>query len=158
MFLMVPSCINATLAQAASLQVHTVCSLKTKVPHVSSAHLAFLFDKWKESLDTRSAFEKSLDLIDQPQPFQVEQHCANEWEEFLAHKALPHSCQGEFADELFPDPKGFTNKGAVPHSQDVPSWTNATMVEEIDDPFSLSHHLSQSLMLQRMSHQNSRIF
>ena len=131
---MVPSCINAILVQAASLKVHTVRPLNAKV----TAHLALLFDKWKESLDTHSAFDKSLDSIDQPQPFQVEQHCASEWEEFLAQEALCRSCQGEFADELFPDQKGVTNKGAVPHSQDFHSWTNATMVEEIDDMFSLS--------------------
>ena len=92
MFLMVLWCINVTLVQAASLQGHTVHPFKTKVPHVSSIYLAFLFDKCKESLNTCSAFERLLNSINQPQPFQVDQHFANEWKEFLAHKALCHSC------------------------------------------------------------------
>ena len=83
-FLMVLSCINVTSVQAASLKVHTVRPINAKV----TAHLALLFDKWKESLDTHSAFDKSLDSIDPPQQFQVEQHCASEWEEFLAQEAL----------------------------------------------------------------------
>ena len=47
----VSSCVNVTTVQAASIQVHTVHPVKTKSPHVSAIHLAFLFDKWKESLD-----------------------------------------------------------------------------------------------------------
>ena len=141
-FLMVLLCINVTSVQAAGLQVHSVHPVKTKVPHVSSVHLAFLFDKWKELLDTCSAFNKLLESIDQPQLFQVDQHHANESEEFLAHEALCCSCQGKFAEELFPDPKGVANKGAVPHSQDVPSWTEMTMAEEIDDLFNLSSSIA----------------
>ena len=89
-------------------------------------------------LDTCSAFNKSLDSIELLQPFQADQHYANKWEEFLAHKALHRSCQGKFADELFPDPKGIATTGAVPHSEDVPLWTDMTMVEEIDGLFTLS--------------------
>ena len=152
-FLMVLLCINVTSVQAAGLQVHSVHPVKTKVPHVSSVHLAFLFDKWKELLDTCSAFNKLLESIDQPQLFQVDQHHANESEEFLAHEALCCSCQGKFAEELFPDPKGVANKGAVPHSQDVPSWTEMTMVEEIDNLFTLSssvaiHHVPKDISLE----------
>ena len=111
---------------------------------MSHTHLAFLFDKWKELLDTYSTFNKLLDSIEPPQPFQVDQHCANEWEEFLAHKALHHSCQGKFADELFPDPKSVATTGAVPHSEDVPSWTDMIMVEDIDGLFTLSSSVTIS--------------
>ena len=48
MFLMVLSCINVTTVQAASIQFHTARPTKMKSPHVSSIHLAFLFDKWKD--------------------------------------------------------------------------------------------------------------
>ena len=102
MFPMVPLCIKVTWAQAASLQVHTVFPCKTKAVHVSSTHLAFLFDKWKELLNTCSKFDKLLNSIEQPQLFQVQQHCANEWEEFPAHKALHLSCQARKQNELFP--------------------------------------------------------
>ena len=61
---MVLSCVNLTLGQAASLQVHTVCPVKVKVPHVSCTHLDHLFDKWKALLNTCSSFEKLLDLIE----------------------------------------------------------------------------------------------
>ena len=67
-FLMALFCINVTSVQAASLQVHTICPVKTKASNVLSTHLAFLFDKWKESLDTHSSFKKLLDLIEPHQP------------------------------------------------------------------------------------------
>ena len=100
MFLMVMSCINVTTVQAASLHVHSARPIKSKSPHVSSIHLAFLFDKWKESLDKRSDFDKLLDSIDPPQSFSVGPNYANDWEEYLAHEAFRRSCQGEFAEDL----------------------------------------------------------
>ena len=69
MFPMAPSCINETLVQAASLQVHTVCPVKAKVPHFSSVHLVHLFNKWKESLNACSSFKKPLDSTEPHQPF-----------------------------------------------------------------------------------------
>ena len=119
-------------------QCNTVCPFKTKAPLVLSVHLAFLFNKWKESFDTCSSFQKVLDSIVPPQPFQVDQHYAKEQEAFLAHTALGCSCQGKFADELFPDPKCVAAAGAVPHSEDVPLWTDVTMMEEIYGLFTLS--------------------
>ena len=101
MFLMVLLCVNAMSVQAASLQVHTVCQIKMKAQHVSSTHLAFLFDELKESLNTHSNFKKLLDSIEPHQPFQVDQHCANKWEGFPAHEALCCSRQGKFAKEWF---------------------------------------------------------
>ena len=129
MFLMVLSCINVTSVQVASLQVHSTRPVRVKAAHVSSIHLAFLVNKWKELLNTLSAFDKLLDLIESPQPFQVDQHCANKWEEFLAHKALHCLCQGEFASELFPTSKGDAEEGAAPHLNAVPPWTDVTMIE-----------------------------
>ena len=85
--LMVSLCINVTSEQVASFQVHKgFWPVETKVAHVSSVHLAL------ESLDTSSNFEMLLDLIEPHQPFQVDQHCANELEEFLECKALCCSC------------------------------------------------------------------
>ena len=107
---------------------------------MSPPYLAFLFDKWKESLDTCSNFEELLDSIEPHQPFQVDPHYTNEWEEFLAHEALHCSCQGKFAEELLSIDliqEGVASEGAVPHSDDVPSWTDMTMVEEIEGLFSL---------------------
>ena len=103
MFLMVLSCINVTTAQAASLQVHTARPIKTKSPHVSSIHLAFLLNKWKESLDKHSDFKKLLDSIKPPQSFQVGPNYAQDWEEYLAHEAFCCLCQREFVEELAQD-------------------------------------------------------
>ena len=134
MFLMVFLCINVTSVQAASFQVHTVCPVKMKAPHFSSTHLAFLFNKWKESLNTHSNFEKLLNSIKPHQLFQVGLHCANKWEEFLAHEALHCSCQSKFVQELFSNNSSFANYAT---QKDVPSWTDMTIMEETDGLYSL---------------------
>ena len=43
---------------------------------VSSIHLAFLFDMWKELLDEQSDLKKLLDTVEPPQSFQVSPNCA----------------------------------------------------------------------------------
>ena len=136
------------LLHTATFQVHTVCPVKTKAPHVSSVYLAFLFDKWKESLNPHSNFEKLLDSNKPHQLFQVGQHYANEWEEFQAHEALHFSCQGEFAKELFPNNFDFANCAT---QKDVPSWTDVTMVEEKDGLFSLLLAVTITQVLQDIS-------
>ena len=132
MFLMVLSCINVTTVQAASIQVHTAHPTKIKSPHVSSIHLAFLFNKWKESLNKRSNFKKLLDTIEPLQPFQVGPNYAQDWEEYLAHEALRHSCQGKFTKELAMDD---TNDD---FSTTDPTWTAHSMVDKIDNIFTLA--------------------
>ena len=126
---MVLACINVTTVQAASLQIHTARPAKTKSPHVSSVHLAFLFDKWKESLDKRSDFKKLLDTIEPHQAFQVGPNYAQDWEEHLAHEALHCSCQGEFAEELV------FNCASEVFMKIESTWT---MVDELNDIFTLS--------------------
>ena len=129
MFLMVLSCINVTTVQAVSLQIQTACPAKTKFPHVSSIHLAFLFDKWKESLDKQSDFGKLLDTIEPHEAFQVGPNYAQDWEEYLAHEALHCSCQGKFAEELVSD------NTSADFVEMESTWT---MVDKLVDVFTLS--------------------
>ena len=147
MFLMVLSCVNVTTAQAVSLQVQTAHPIKTKSPHVSTIHLAILFDKWKESLDKRSHFDKLLDTIKQPQSFQVGPNYAQDWEEYLAHKAFCCSCQGKFVEELAQD----NISDDLPFTEST--WTGQSMVGKICNIFTLLSsvkitHLPKSLSLE----------
>ena len=108
-------------------------------------HLAYLFDKWKESLNTQSNFYKLLDSIEPHQPFQVESNYAHDEEKFLTHRALHCSCQGEFAEELSVDNALpiMPQKGAALNDNNIlqdigPTWTDTSLVDEINVLFTLS--------------------
>ena len=80
----------------------------------------------------RSDFEKMLDTIEPHQSFQVSPNYAQNWEEYLAHEAFHRTYQGEFAKELALDD---TSEKFIATD---PTWTKHSMVDEINDIFTLS--------------------
>ena len=80
----------------------------------------------------RSDFEKMLDTIEPHQSFQVSPNYAQNWEEYLAHEAFHRTYQGEFAKELALDDT------SEKFNATDPTWTKHSMVDEINDIFTLS--------------------